>query len=188
MIRRSELSSDALIWESFLSGNRAAFSQLYQEYAALLFQYGKTLTFNQEMVRDAVQDLFVELWNRREGMSEVRHVKAYLLKAFRYKLMGMIKKDSVFKEITDSESDLEISVEDKWVLSEIKEAQIKQLKFAIALLPVRQREVLHLKYFQNLSTKEIARLLVINPQSVTNLLYRGLLKLKQHVLKREEEK
>jgi len=40
----------------------------------------------------------------------------------------------------------------------------------LAALPVRQREVIYLKYYQELSREEISAMLSITPQTVSNLL------------------
>ena len=66
--------------------------------------------------------------------------------------------------------DTETSIERKRILKE----KLNQL-------PDRQREIIHLRYFHNLKNEEIAEILEMNYQSVSNLLYRAIKNLKSKV-------
>ncbi|MEM8523267.1 MAG: sigma-70 family RNA polymerase sigma factor [Bacteroidota bacterium] len=48
-------------------------------------------------------------------------------------------------------------------------------------LPTRQREVIYLKYYNNLSSKEIAEVMEISQQGVLNTLYKAFKKLRSNI-------
>jgi len=52
---------------------------------------------------------------------------------------------------------------------------------ALEKLPRRQREAVHLRYFQNMSNEEISALMQINIQSVYNLIFGAMSNLKRYV-------
>ena len=72
------------------------------------------------------------------------------------------------------------SIQDQWVESETEQHRLDQLNFMMNMLPARQKEVLYLKFYQNLSNQEIAELLKVQYQSVSNLLQRALAFLRTH--------
>lgn len=68
----------------------------------------------------------------------------------------------------------EFSSEENWIGQENDLALKKQVRTAIDQLPARQQEVIYLRFFQNLMPEEIAGLLAINSQSVSNIIQRAL--------------
>lgn len=175
-------------WTSFLKGDRTAFSSLYQRYAKLLIQYGYKLNPKEEILRDTLQELFIELWNQRNQLANVQNVQVYLFKAFRYKLMRQLKKDRKQENLRIPLENYTIraSAETEWILNEMASNRTAIIRQRLNELPERQREVIHLKYFQGLSNSQISIIFQINEQSVANLLYRGLTKLRKKISKKSE--
>lgn len=175
------------IWNSFLEGDHKAFGDLYKIYAEDLFMYGFKITKEASLIKDTIQELFIELWKNRTKLNQVENPKAYLLKALHYKLFRSLKKEQrttaidaeVIENLTAS-----AAFETTWILEEIKAERIENIHNQLDRLPERQRHVLHLKYFENLSSKQIGDLLNINTQSVSNLLYRGINTLRKNILKK----
>lgn len=171
--------TDKELWDLLRKNNKSAFSILYKRHIEALFNFGLRLTSNQEIIKDTLQELFTEFWKKRFTLSEVAHVKVYLMKSFRYKLLKAIVQSNkartyTFEELLMNISDLKITE------TEISLERKKKLKKLLLQLPDRQREVIHLRYFQNLKTDEIAEIINVNYQSVSNILYRAIKKLKKH--------
>src|SRR5690606_36356441 len=59
-----------------------------------LFRYGCSISQDNQMVEDSIQDIFIHLWNNREKASNVDNVKYYLIKVLRHDLLKKIKKKS----------------------------------------------------------------------------------------------
>ncbi|MEM7103881.1 MAG: sigma-70 family RNA polymerase sigma factor [Bacteroidota bacterium] len=157
--------------------NKKAFAILYKRHASTLIHSGFKITPQKELVKDTLQELFTEFWNKRSTLSEVKSVKVYLLRAFRFKLLRAIstKGRTRKQEIHDVSTIIDDTAN---AGSDISDERITFLKEKIALLPERQREIINLKFFQNLSNQEISDIVNINYQSVSNLLYRAIKKLK----------
>jgi len=59
------ITNDAKLWEDFKKGEKYALTQIYYHYADSLFRYGKKFSSDDELVKDAIQDLFFDLIRTR---------------------------------------------------------------------------------------------------------------------------
>ncbi|MDR7132118.1 RNA polymerase sigma factor (sigma-70 family) [Algoriphagus sp. 4150] len=170
-------SDERALWQSLVKGNDLAFSNLYQRFSNLLFNYGMHFCYNRELVKDCIQELFTTIWNRRESLSEVDSVKYYLFKSFRNLLIRNINRDrKLFTDLDEGQEPIafESSIEDDFVYLDYMKENERKVANALAKISKRQREILVLKYFNNLSYSEIADLMSITPASAHNLLSKAL--------------
>lgn len=172
---------DATLWKDFLAGSFEAFEKIYQQHFTSLLSYGKRLNDNVEIVKDAIQDLFIELWNNRQNLSKNVVINFYLLKALRYKLLKYaISKIFHLADFTEVdfgiyESSAEINLSEKQVNDIARES----MQVAIHTLSPRQQEAIFLSYYQGYSLKKISDLMNMNYQSVANLIQRALTSLRK---------
>ena len=174
---RKSSSDDLALWRSIKNGNDLAFSSLYNRYAQQLFNYGMHLCHNRELCKDSIQELFTYLWNRKESLSEIDSVKYYLLKSFRNLLIKSIEKDrKFFVDLDDKHEQFqpETFVEEEIILKEINFLKREKMNFALSNIPKRQREIIVLRYFNELNYQEISSLMGISVPSAHNLLSKSL--------------
>jgi RNA polymerase sigma-70 factor (ECF subfamily) len=164
------------LWKDMISGNKKSFEDLYKQYFQALINYGFRITKNENLIEDAVQELFISIWNNRTNLSEVNEVKFYLFRSLKNRILRQLEKD-VFDKSEDIDVYLDflnsISEEQKKIDSEQFDANLGTLQRAIAHLPIRQQEVINLKYYHDFTLDEIAILMDVNKQSVSNLLFRS---------------
>jgi RNA polymerase sigma-70 factor (ECF subfamily) len=80
------------LWKDFVEGNAEAYSQIYRIYYPMLYSYGlKLAAGDQELVKDVIQELFIKLILNHRNLYATQHVSAYLLSAFRHKLIDAIQ-------------------------------------------------------------------------------------------------
>jgi len=165
-----------MLWNSFRSGDEHAYTELARRYYRTLFQYGQRFTGNMQLIEDVIQDLLVHLWLHRSTINDTPSVKFYLVKAFRHRMLKTIGPLSGETGLTDECENMmsEFSSEENWIGRENDLALKIQVRTAIDQLPARQQEVIYLRFFQNLMPEEIAGLLAINSQSVSNIIQRAL--------------
>ena len=172
------------LWKDMISGNKKSFEDLYKQYFQALINYGFRITKNENLIEDAVQELFISIWNNRTNLSEVNEVKFYLFRSLKNKILRQLEKD-IFDKSEDVDVYLDylisISEEQKKIDSEQFDANLDTLQRAIAHLPIRQQEVINLKYFHDFTLDEIAKLMDVNKQSVSNLLFRSYAILRKHL-------
>jgi RNA polymerase sigma-70 factor (ECF subfamily) len=164
------------LWKDMISGNKKSFEDLYKQYFQALINYGFRITKNENLIEDAVQELFISIWNNRTNLSEVNEVKFYLFRSLKNRILRQLERD-IFDKSEDIDVYLDflnsISEEQKKIDSEQFDANLDTLQRAIAHLPIRQQEVINLKYYHDFTLDEIAKLMDVNKQSVSNLLFRS---------------
>jgi RNA polymerase sigma factor (sigma-70 family) len=172
--------NDLLYWKDMVSGDEVAFSILFKKYYSSLYNFGKMYTSNSSLIADSIQDLFMDLWEKRSNLGSVYKVKSYLYGGFRNKLFKRFKKatkKSVFNNTTENNLDfgISLSVEDKIIKKENNKLKVRKVKSIINTLPPKQKEVIYLKYYKGFDNHQISEVLEINHQSVKNHLYRSSL-------------
>lgn len=169
-------------WNRFLLGDETAFTKIATHYYRHLLHYGLKFSPSKQTVEDALQDVLMHIWLHRATIRPTPSVKFYLMKAFRHQIFKTLKRSKTIQSAgwLDESLASDSSVEDAFIQHE-QEGEI-QARFDTLLnaLPARQREVLYLRYYQELSTDEIAQLLAIKPQSVSNIVQRSLTKLREY--------
>jgi RNA polymerase sigma factor (sigma-70 family) len=172
-------------WQSFKQGDRGAFEQLLNQHYDFLLNYGVRFYNDKEFVQDCVHDLFVDLWNRREHLSDVVSVKAYLFKILRRNITKENKRlkwfrnaDSILEEGNNFE--VEFSIESYLIGREIQAESLQRLQIALSKLTKRQREALFLRFSENLSYDEIAEIMGINYRSGVNLIHEAIKAIRQN--------
>jgi len=167
--------SDSQLWQQLKEGSELALGKLLKKYFNPLQNYGYKFIRNKDFVKDCVQEVFVEIWNRKSTITQPDSVRAYLLSSVRKKILreSVRQKLNQENELIDIENDInfvEFSPELKIIEQENSQETIKKVSIILNSLPKRQREVIYLKYYQNLERDEIAEIMDINTQSVSNLL------------------
>ena len=163
------------LWHRFRAGDQQAFGEIAAMHYRSLYNYGLRLTKDSDLIWDTIQDLFLELWDRRTFVNDALFVKTYLLKAFRYKLLKSLQVNrlvSTGNENTLSEILFDSSAEQQIIEDEGQREQLQQLQRLIATLSKRQQEILYLRFYQNLENHEIAQIMGMERQSIANLIYR----------------
>jgi RNA polymerase sigma-70 factor (ECF subfamily) len=170
-------NEDILLWESFRKGDRDAFATLFRHHYEALFRYGGKFIDNPGQLEDCIQELFVELW-QSTSRSPVNSVRAYLLKSLKYKILKTFRRRRTLLPITDGHGVFVWSHEDYLIAGEQSAEDNKKVLNALDRLSNRQKEIVYLKYFQNLSYEEISDVMNINYQVARNLLYQAIKSLK----------
>lgn len=146
---------------------------LYNRHFKALAGYGYRITNDKVLVEDAIQDVFVDLWRRREHLGEVENVKFYLFRALRNQLNRNIRHD-IFDGAEDIDDFLDylatLSSEQQSIEQEVQLSRTQAIEKALGKLSQRQREAVHLRFFQGLSLDESADLMGVSKQVVKNLL------------------
>ncbi len=167
-------------WSNFKGGDFASLGILFEIHYQELFYYGIKIVVLPELVKDTIQDLFADVWERRDKMVSVDNFKAYLIISLRRELIRRITR--IRKESSsDSLASLQFSFspEDFLISDEENRNHSRLLAQSLEGLTDRQREVILLRFFHNLEFSEISQVLDMNIQSVRNLLFRSLDKIRK---------
>ena len=174
--------TNILLWKRFKAGDSGALGALAQVHYRALYNYATKFSSDPDFIRDAIQELYLELWERREHLSETAFVKSYLLKALRHKLIKESIRLKRFQETGNVFFDTEqedLPIESQIIAEENYIFQSSRLNHIIALLSKRQQEIIYLRFYQNLENDDISNIMGLGKQSVANLLYKTLKEIRQ---------
>ena len=141
--------------------------------------YASGFTKDMSVMEDAIHDVFVYIWNKREQLSTVDKIRPYLLVSLRHSILKKLKKQKnlELKDADESFTEYDASAEENLIQEEFRIEMSGKLKVAFKQLSNRQREAIFLRYLENMEYEEICELMSINYQSVRNLISSGIKKL-----------
>lgn len=182
---------ESTVWLEFQRGSEVALGKIFDTFAHKLFNYGRQFTPDQEVINDAIQDVFYQMIKSRDKLGVAHSVKHYLYSSFRRRLLRLLKqrKKVVLETGWEMENGFQMSVDPDYysISTQFTLDQREVLEAACNQLPVRQREVLALYFFEGLSYKEIADIMDFSQvKSARKLLYRALDSLHDLLAKHKE--
>ncbi|NNF36852.1 MAG: RNA polymerase sigma factor [Saprospiraceae bacterium] len=172
--------NDRLLWEAMKSGQKTALESIYSREVDYLYNYALRLTYNQDLIKDSIQDLFIEIWNKRTTIGTTDAIRPYLITSLRRKIISTLKKESKTSQdvIEDIDFRSDEAIESNIIKEETAQERSEALNSAMSQLSSRQREAIYHKYYNNHSYEEICKIMDINYQSVRNLISQGIKKMK----------
>lgn len=172
------------LWNDFRSGNREAFSQLYELFSADLYRYGYNLIRNRQLVEDCLHELFLHLHESRERLGPTDNIRFYLYRALRRRLLdtvGRLNKLDSEDYLFDSAEFLIQPYEQTLVEEQLIEQQKLLVVAQLNKLPKRQKEILYLVYMKGLTYQQAAEVMDITMKSVYNSVNVALTTLRAYV-------
>lgn len=173
----------AVLWNKFRQGDDESFSALFSLYFEALYQYGMTFCVNTDLVKDSIQDVFINLYSHG-NLPPVSNPKFYLFRALKNNIINKLIKEKQIRTI--SLQDLPFMAE--YELHQIEnssEDDVENLETEIQtileLLPPRQKEAIYLRFEQNMTYEEVSEILNMNYQSTRNLVFRAMKNLRRHI-------
>ncbi len=180
----AQSNDEASIWQDLLNGDKNALELIMNEYMDSLFLYGKRFSTDTNFIEDCIQDLFIGIWQRRDYLSAAVNIKSYLFSSFRRLILRKIKlsKRIPFTSFDDGFKDFhfEYAIDNKIIKDEDARAVANKIKILMDGLPKRQKEIIYLKFYESLNRDEIAEIMQISSQSVSNLLQKALVNLRSN--------
>lgn len=179
----SRSQEETELWQAFARGDEHAFGILAQRYYKRLYGYGTKFSNDREFVKDCIQDLFMELWDNRSRLSEPHNLRVYLLVSIRRKILRKKKDMHWLDEDADFDSGLggvSLPCEDEIIEHESGQYNHLKIRQLMTRLTPRQREIIYLRFYENLDNEAIASVMAVSRQSVANLLWKTLRELKEY--------
>lgn len=147
-------------------GDEAAFTGIYDLYWKPLFTVAANKLSSLSEAEELVQDIFLDLWHRRETLSITSSFSAYLSVAVRYKVIDRLARRARQQRYQTYAIHhaplLDNSTEETIRLQELE----RRMQDAVAALPEKCRLVFALSREQGFSQKEIALRLGIAVKTV----------------------
>ncbi|MBD5228087.1 MAG: sigma-70 family RNA polymerase sigma factor [Bacteroidales bacterium] len=162
MVKYTSMTDEQLV-KAYAQGNNEAFDTLLKRHQERIFSYIFRIVKNEDVANDIFQDTFVKaIQTIRQGrytengkfpawISRIAH--NLIIDYYRQEKSGLLQSaDLEDIDVLNRKELCEQTIEDIMVSDQIRE----DVKHLITLLPPLQKEVLKMRYYQNLSFKEIA--------------------------------
>jgi RNA polymerase sigma factor (sigma-70 family) len=170
--------TEATLWREFRNGDRDAFQSLLELFYAPLFEYGTKYQQDKDQLRDALHNLMISLWDRRQFLGDTDNLKLYLFKAIRNQIFREKSEPFSQASILNDENDYSFYAityaENDIIEEETIRERASKIGLVMSHLTKRQQEVLHLKFYESLSNDQISEVLGVSRQAVANLVYHSL--------------
>jgi len=172
--KMQHLNDDALV-RLLQEGNDGAFTEIYSRYWKRLYVVASNkLDHDQELAQELVQDIFLDLWQRRETLEIKGRLSLYLAAAMKYKVIDARLKKKRIRVYTETLAGQlppgDTSTEGQISFDELKD----RLSALVSDLPEKCRLVYKLSKEAGYSQKEIARHLSISEKTVESHLARAI--------------
>jgi RNA polymerase sigma-70 factor (ECF subfamily) len=155
-------------------GDEEAFELLYNRYWEKLLTVAYHRTGSMETAKELVQDVFTNLWRRRNHLNIKTTFAAYIFSAMKYTILDHIRSQAVKEKYAEAIKKTALGT-DNTTLDFIAYRELNSiLEKEINKLPEKCRMVFRLSRVEHYSTKEIAEKLQISPKTVENQLTKAL--------------
>lgn len=174
----SSLPAEDFMLKQFKENVSGAFERIYRYHVADLLEFASQRLSSLEEARDLVQDVFADIYERKEALEIKCSLRAYLFTALKYKIIDHIRKNAHRKfyieflhSLTEEQDD---SFFDNFVFNDLHQLADKEIQ----RLPARMREAFLLSRQKNLTIAEIARSMNVSEQTVKNQISTAITKLR----------
>lgn len=163
--------TDSDLLQMLAQNDEIAFAQIYERYWKILYNYAHNILRLEEPAQDAVQEVFVSLWERRK-IAGIQSLEAYLRGAVRFQVLSAIRVQKVNRDFYRRLSD---HLHNVFVEAPILFKELELLfRDIIGSLPPDQQEIFTLSREQGLNYAQIAQKLNISVKTVEKKISKSL--------------
>ena len=175
-LKPNKIKESDPLWNSLKAGSYAAFEKIFRSYYPSLLSYGLRFNKDDEEIKDCIQIMFLNIWERKEFLGNSDSIRSYLLASLRRLILKRMRSTISFVELDfdDSNFHIELSVESQIIHDQTLRENVIFLQNAIQNLPDRQKEALYLKFYNDRSFADIAAIMNITTRAVYKLIYKAL--------------
>ena len=163
------------VWTRFNTGERGAFSEIYEEFIDSLFAYGYKISHDREMVKDCIQDIFLDLHRLHPNLKHPEYIEFYLFKSLKNAISHKSQKEKKLQSLPlDSADNYDFKFEVEQDASELESdlLRLEKLKSILAGLDPQKRELLYLKFNSGMNYHEIGQMLNMQADTAKKQIYR----------------
>jgi len=147
-------------------GDKEAYTLFYERHHTAMYLSAYHLLRDDEDARDAVQELFITVWQHADRIDSEGNIKGYLYTVLRNRVLTAMGRSKYFDEYINSYLAFErqsVSTTEEAVLARELEQLLEE---RISQLPPKMREVYKLSWNDHLTNKEIAERMSISEGTV----------------------
>lgn len=154
---------------------------LYDQYANDLLLYGLKMGYKKDVLEDAIHDIFYRMCRSPRRLKKIENLKLYLFSALKNQLVNIYKSKAKNPTTDIQEFNFTVKIDALHVLiAEEERVRVKEkINKLLEVLSDKQREVIYLRFLQEMSYQEIGIMLNMTPASVKNVVYKAINKIRK---------
>ena len=173
---------EQILLDKLADGDKSAFTSIFEAYYKDLVMFAFTFTKNSDDAEEAVQEVFVRLWEKRSELNLHGSLKSYLLKSVQNKCLDEIRRRKVREQYAghqETEALYTNDTEDYILYADLQH----QLDRALAKMPEEVAQTFRMNRFDGLKYHEIAGQLNVSVRTVESRISKALQILHQSIRK-----
>ena len=172
-----------------MNSTHPSFEQLYKDYYPRLTAYASFFIKSDE-VHDVVQEVFLNLLERKDHKLDISTLNAYLYKVVQNKCLDVIRHQTIENQYISVAKEKLLQMESEYFYTsrnEIEEALLsqelqEQIDAAIETLPPKGKEVFKLYFEHQKTAKDIALIMNLSRSTIENHIYVCLKSLRKKLM------
>lgn len=183
MIALDQLSEEQAL-HLLRAGERKGMEWIFYQYYDTLVRFATPILKSEEVARDTVQEVFINVWRLREQLQVDLNLKAYLFTSVRNKSFNVIKKHEREVWLNDDSDTFELMAGASNATQDLLTDRSLQrsLEHALGKISPKCRQVFQLSRFEGYSYKQIAACLGISEKTVENQMGKALQILRKELM------
>ena len=148
-----------------------------------LFRLAKSILRHEEEARDAVQELNLKLWEKRQSLDAVENLQAFTMQSMRNLCLDLLRKS---KNIVEMPTEIEYDAPNPYQQTESNDT-VNKIRVYISKLPELQRTIIQMRDVEGMEISEIAFITSLTENAVSVNLSRARQKIREQI-QREYQK
>lgn len=183
--------SDSTLVELYGAGNNEAFDVLLDRHQGKLFSYILFIVHNEELANDIFQETFVKaiMMIQQRRYVESGRFLSWLMRIAHNMIIDLFRQEKNENTVSDHEVDYdlfndirfsELNVENRMV----KDQTLDDVRTMVEHLPENQKEIVYMRYYQEMSFREIAEITGVSINTALGRMRYALLNLRKMAVKK----
>ncbi len=180
--------SDCELLSDFVSGNNSALEELYKRYERKLYTYILLMVRKPHLAEDLLQETFIKaIKSVKEGRySETNRFGSWLMRIAHNLVIDQFRQNKQYREVSNSDFPLDIFSTPRFAEATVEQRMVYErvlyeVRMLIDYLPEDQREVVMLRFYSDLSFKEIAEVTNVSINTALGRMRYALINLRKMI-------
>jgi RNA polymerase sigma-70 factor (ECF subfamily) len=177
--------NDTVLAGEIKKGNQQSFKILYNRYHKQLYYLARQYLKDEGLARDAVQDIFLKFWDKRQELDPSASIEAFLFTMLKNHVLNMIRDEKNRKKVieevkkTAENGEARNSTDEEIIYAEYRDI----LNRGIEKLSPAERKVFEMRSFEGLSNAEAADKKGVSEHTVKTQYYLGCKSIRDYLKK-----
>lgn len=162
--------------------NQTTFIGLMNPVKDKMFRLALRLLVSKESAEDAIQEVFLKLWNRKNKLNDYANIEAFAMTVTKNYCLDQLKskQNNNLKLVHTNYENSDRSALDQLETND----QLKQISFIVDMLPEQQKLVFQLRDVEEYEYEEIAKITKMNETAIRVALSRARKRIREELLKK----